>query len=199
MLFYAVQLLGGVGVATSVVVRSSTDVVRPPELGQVSVMEFVEVPTFRWQDPKCTYYGVVTPFARTWREKVTSTTFAIDTDTYREPEPGKIAAYAILVNKRVCKDKPEPEYVELYKVSYALRGDYPKGIPYVFHGLPDANSDLRPQWLPQVVEAIRKASAINPDVKALVDFETQYYKTLKAAQMDNALQGAPEPADEESK
>lgn len=154
----------------TLVARNYLDDVPKPPLGGVEQIVFRD-PKF-WSDPECFYSGIVTPYVRDWEE-------TRDNGFSQEvvpPEPDKIAGYALVFNKKECKDKPA-EHI-LYVASWAARGRLDKGGKIQAAAV---YKDNRPNWLPQVIKTIEKAAATDKAAKEFLDFSAKAAADAKAA------------------
>lgn len=124
---------------------------------------------------KCEFHGVITPFVRDWpltrqdsdgREHVVS-----------PPAPDKIAGRVVIVNKRVCKDKP----VERMFYAGVTKVHGPVLIEILDMG--DVNyvsSKEQPKWLVQGLDRFQRiADAGDPAAKAFLDYSAEDVKLAR--------------------
>jgi hypothetical protein len=154
------------GKALGITLFTLADVSLPPQLGQVAPLEMSSAAyvTIRvrpkTEEERCRYSGIVTPYEQLWEERVTS--FGIDSVT--PPQPGKIAAYALIINRKDCEGRP-PE--AMFRVATHRRtlfnGDVlGEGAQYVVLELGQLPEAGRPKWVPQVLERLTQAASNNP-------------------------------------
>lgn len=162
----------------------------PTTLDTVAYVQFTEDEGFfsYFGDPyqKCRYLGMLVPYERDWTEVEGRN----GTEFVREPELGKIEAYAVVVNRKVCPGQ-DPEPVLL------IANDYPAPWLKNFHertiaaSSPDnANPDNVPKWYPQAVRRIYEAVDTNPEAKKFVEFNLALAKTAKPEAAGPAVEAA---------
>jgi hypothetical protein len=145
----------------------------PAKLGEVVEVSFLQS---GWSD--CRFKGVMTPYERDWTETVREHD---GTERTIPPDPGKIEAWAILINKKECPGKSvEP------MLRYAVRTPVLfnktkmlKHYPIKSFSLVGLKEELRPKWLPQVQSAVESSADTNPVSKAFVDFIPEIEKAAK--------------------
>lgn len=121
-------------------------------------------------DGKCSYAGMVVPFDRTWPEEV-------DRGGERvilPPEPGKIAGYVAIINRKTCKGK-EAEVilragiVRTRTLLFGSRG--PQVDKHTFFPAGDmleTPAEKIQPWLPQVIERLERLGEHDKAAKALL-------------------------------
>jgi len=131
------------------------------------------------EDGKCKYTGYLTPYEKTWED-------VIERDGARTvipAEPGKIAGYAIVLNKKSCPDgKVEPMF-RVAECSTALFGRSWMYKQYAVVGrqYSETHPDFHPKWVPQVMETLTTLSANDAGVKEFLDFTAAAAKKANTA------------------
>ena len=138
-----------------------------------------------WRDDgegKCTFEGVAVPYARDWEEVVKTA----DKEVVMPAEPDKRAAYAILVNRKLCQGKAPEAILRAGALIGARRGLFDnekKAIGasnFAAGDLLQTPTDKQPKWLAQVVARVeRVAAAGDPKAKTFLQAST--------AELDAAL------------
>lgn len=188
MLFNLV--IAGATAMADIALLSAVDTPLPQLQGVVKV-EFREEPVsalegFGLRDTSkfCKYTGVAVPFERTW-EEVQKNSF-LPIETVLPPEPGKIAGYALLVNKKQCPGKAEETMLRVATLNEAptsrFKGTLMFGHQFVFQQLDTMHVDFRPKWLEQVTEVLAKAEATNSVAKQFLTETRQAAEAAKQAQ-----------------
>lgn len=139
-----------------------------------------------WRDDgkgKCSYTGVLVPYARTWSEEVRRGEEVI----ILPPEPDKIAGYVVVTNRKVCEGK-EPESILRAGTPSTRKPFFGKrqvDLHTFFQAgdMLDTPPDQVPPWMPQVIQ--RMALLAKTDSKAAA--------FMKAArpEIDKAMPGLP--------
>lgn len=123
-----------------------------------------------WRDDgegKCTFEGVAVPYVRDWAEVVQQG----DREIVVPAEPDKRAAYAILVNRKLCQGKAPEAILRAGALIGARRGLFDnekKAIGasnFAAGDLLQTPADKQPKWLAQVVGRIERVAAAG-DAKA---------------------------------
>lgn len=142
----------------------------PIQLGGAVELRFVRE---WWRDDgdgKCSYAGMVVPFDRTWPEEV-------DRGGERvilPPEPGKIAGYVAIINRKTCKGK-EAEVilragiVRTRTLLFGSRG--PQVDKHTFFPAGDmleTPAEKIQPWFPQIVERLERLSEQDGAAKAFI-------------------------------
>lgn len=163
-----------------------------PRAGEVAYVSFhIDK---RKEDGACKFTGLMTPYERDWVATVDNGI----TEQQLPPEPGKVAGYAVVINKKACPGKPDEAMLSTAEAIPVVRfsADNPRKIPL----LPSAHlqavsvagkkeSEL-PKWLPQVMKTIEAAAETSKDAKAFVEFSRE---AAKAGKVANTEEGAPKP------
>lgn len=151
-----------------------------PALGKVTNIMFREegynlfnLSTPPSEDGKCKYTGLAVPYERTWEEVVESS----GVQTVIPPEPGKLAGYAILINKKTCLGQ---EPVAMFRVStrdergvFFNKGTMQKAYPIVSSQLSSLREDQRPKWLAQVMQTVATQAETNPAASEFLAYTKQ--------------------------
>lgn len=130
---------------------------------------FVEVKLHReyWRDDgkgKCSFGGVLVPYARTWRQEVRRG----DEVVILPPEPDKIIGYVVVVNRKICDGK-EAEAILRAGTPMTRKpffGNRQVDMHTFFQAgdMLETPPDKMPPWMPQVIE--RMALLAKTDNKA---------------------------------
>lgn len=155
-LFYAGAL------ALSVNLVHLNDIPFPTELETAVTVEFE---TAGW-GKSCNYSGLMVPYERDWEEPVSSN-FESGMETVRPAEPGKIEAYAFVINRKVCPDTGE-EATLLITDHYPFLDHFHERM-LTFSSLP-AKAENYPRWYPQVIAKISRLSSTNSAAKTFMEF-----------------------------
>lgn len=120
------------------------------------------------EESACAFEGVLIPWARTWEQKTTSG----GSESVLPPEPNKIAGYAAVVYSKKCPGQPEQKILHMGPQEDLAMA---QGKAVVVNNMPartldllSANQDLRPQWVPQVVERATKLASVNSAAKSFI-------------------------------
>lgn len=155
------------------------DIPFPKELETASYVEFT--PTV-WGNPDkhCRYHGLMVPYERDW-EEAASSNFESGMETVRPPEPGKIEAYAFIINRKVCPESGE-EATLLITNHYPLISHFHER-DLSFTSLPE-KVENQPKWYPQVVAKISRLAATNPAAKTFMEFSQSASDKISKKQKD---------------
>lgn len=138
----------------STIARAKSDIETKIGIRVYAIEMFEQRPM--WVTP-CEYTGVLVEYARDWDE--------LDElgHVVRMAEPSKPAGYALLLNKEMCPDK-EPENILKTGTRSGLISEYVirKGHGHIAMNYLSTNSDMRPKWMPQVIETIKTEATTNP-------------------------------------
>lgn len=184
-MFELVNLVFSLGLLTAqalnITLHTQKDVILPP-MGQVALIELSSAPYVlvrlrpKTEEERCRYTGLVAPYERTWEEETES--FGIK--TVHLPEPGKIAGYAIVVNRKDCEGRePEPmfrvstHYRTLFNSDKLMEGATLVSVDLA--GLPE---EKRPKWVAQFLETTLIAAESNPYAKEFMAFSEQTLKRV---------------------
>lgn len=169
-MFDLMNLLWNVGMAAGkalgITLFALSDVNLPQQLDQIAPIEmssaaYVSIRVRpKTDEERCRYSGVVVPYEQLWEERVTS--FGIETVT--PPQPGKIAAYAIIINRKDCEGRqPEAMFrVATHRPTMFNSGTLGEGASYVVLQLGSLPESARPRWVPQVLEKLTEAAKSDP-------------------------------------
>ena len=196
-MFALIDLVFQVGMATGkalgITLFVLSDVSLPQQLGQVAPVEMSSAAyvTIRvrpkTEEERCRYSGVVVPYERLWEERVVSS----GSETVIPPEPGKIAGYAIVINRKDCDDR-QPEAMLRVATHYRplfnsnVLGE---GASYVVLPLDSLPESTRPKWVPQVMETLAEAAASDSVAQEFLRFNaesSQLAAEAKAAEASSA-------------
>lgn len=174
-LAFAAINIGGNALLGNVTLYNLKDVPLPP-LGGVAVVAFREKPMglnslFETEADKaaqCKFTGLMVPFDRTWTE----IRRVGDSEIEDAPEPGKISAYAIVLNQKVCPGVA-PEPVMLFAQRPGFRTLFNSDVMlhshnYVFQPAQVLTEQNKPRWIEQVEERIRLAADSDPNARVFV-------------------------------
>ena len=148
-----------------------------PAAGQVVKVEFRPGTAIWNKTYKCRYHGLLVPFERDWEEEMGG----FENKTMRPPEPGKLAGYAIVINKLACPGK-DAEFVMNTATHWSTA---PAGRPllelrtFASVGL-NPNPELRPKWFSQVLRTIEVTAEKDQVAKEFVEFSRVGQEMLKA-------------------
>lgn len=156
-------LLAGMSVA-NIMLYVDEDVVVPPGLDQVVAVSFHRE---WWRDESdCRFYGVAVPFSRTWEEHYQHG----DVETTSAPEPDTRAGIALVINRKICPGKADEAIFRTSDIWHGrVTNIYRKSQHYSIE-VASLREDLRPKWLPQVMERIEKSSSTNLAAKNFLEF-----------------------------
>lgn len=149
---------------------------------------FVELKMHReyWRDDgngKCSYEGVLVPYARTWPEVVRRG----DDEITLPPEPDKIAGYVAVANRKICKDQ-EPVSIlragtpSTRKPFFGTR-QVDKHTFFQSGDMMDTPADKIPLWFPQVIERMAILAKTDPKAEAFI--------VKSRPELDKVLPGLP--------
>ncbi len=145
---------------------------------------------------KCTFEGVAVPYVRDWEEVVQQG----DREVVIPAEPDKRAAYAILVNRKLCQGKAPEAILRAGALIGARRGLFDnekKAIGasnFAAGDLLQTPPDKQPKWLSQVVGRIeRVAAAGDVKAKAFLDTSVAELDVALPARAAGRKKGAEEP------
>jgi len=180
------------GKAMGITLFALSDVGLPQQLGQVAPIEmssaaYVSIRVRpKTEEERCRYSGVVVPYEQLWEERVTS--FGVDSVV--PPQPGKIAAYAVIINRKDCEARP-PE--AMFRVATHRRtmfnGDVlGEGAQYVVLELGRMPQDSRPKWVPQVLEKLALAAKTDPMAAEFLRFTEEGAKAAVTATASGVTQ-----------
>jgi hypothetical protein len=132
---------------------------------------------------KCSFNGVLVPFARTWPEEMRRG----DETVVLPPEPDKIAGYVVVVNRKVCDGKA-PESILRAGIPSTRKpffGNRQVDIHTFFQAgdMLETPADKMPPWMPQVIE--RMAMLAKTDKRA------QSFIVNSLPELNKALAGLP--------
>lgn len=145
----------------------------PDQLGGVSYVQ-AERGNYRELNEKCTYDGVIVPFARTWEEEDKATGFM------RKPDPDTIAGYAVLFYQKTCEGKVEP-VLRMGQTPGLIRAAFNKGERTDVDEYDFSKPEKLPKWLDQVKVALSLNQATSPRAaQALYSINSEGKKLLKA-------------------
>ena len=196
-MFALIDLVFQVGMATGkalgITLFVLPDVNLPQQLGQVAPVEMSSAAyvTIRvrpkTEEERCRYSGVVVPYERLWEERVISS----GSKTVIPPEPGKIAGYAIVINRKDC-DGHQPEARLRVATHYRtlFNGNVlGEGASYVVLPLDSLPESTRPKWVPQVMETLAEAATSDSVAQEFLRFNeesSQVAAEAKAAEASSA-------------
>lgn len=188
-MFDAIDLLFKIGIAAGkalgITLFTLADVNLPQQLDQIASVEMSSAAYVairvrpKTEEEQCRYSGVVVPYEQLWEERTTS--FGIETVT--PPQPGKIAAYAIIINRKDCEGRqPEAMFrVATHRRTMFNSGTLGEGASYVVLQLGSLPESARPKWVPQVVEKLAEAAKSDPIAKDFVRFIEESVKAAAEA------------------
>ena len=147
----------------------------PPKLDGVALeMSFVREWWREDGDGKCAYKGMLIPFDRTWPEEVRQG----DESVTIPPEPGKIAGYVALINRKECKGK-ETEVIlragltRTRTLLFGSRGpQVDKHMFFPAGDLMETPADKIQPWLNQVVGRLEAMGAQDARYKDFLALST---------------------------
>lgn len=149
--FLNVVFAGATAISPALPMLMDKQLVMPKQqLGAVAEVGFHR----HWtaSDSDCRYSGVVVSYARDWEEIQGG-----DMERRLPSEPDKVAGYAVLLDKRVCKDgKPQPvSYIGDAGPSRVIA----EGRRVDVHDLTTLPKEQHPRWLLQVGKAVEMHAA----------------------------------------
>lgn len=184
----------GASALVDVKLYNTQDVALPQNLGQAVPVMFREegynlfsMGTPPSEDGKCKYTGYAVPFERTWED----VTERDGQRTVIPAEPGKIANYALVLNKKTCPDgKVEPMFRVAERTGTLFnRGQMLKGYAVLGRQYSEIPADFRPKWVPQVLDTLTTLSARDADILAFMDYTKAAAE--KAAPRKSAAETSP--------
>lgn len=120
------------------------------------------------EEGACAFEGVLIPWTRTWEQK----TMSGGVESVLPPEPNKIAGYAAVVYSKKCPDQPAQKILH---VGPQEDIGMTQGKAVVVNNMPartmdlfSSNQNLRPQWVPQVVERATQLATSNRAAKIFI-------------------------------
>lgn len=191
-MFELANLLWSVGMAAGkalgITLFALSDITLPQQLDQVAPIEmssaaFVTIRVRpKTEEERCRYSGVVVPYEQLWEERTTS--FGIESVT--PPQPGKIAAYGIIINRKDCEGRqPEAMFrVATHRPTMFNSGILGEGAHYSVLQLNSLPESARPKWVPQVVEKITEVAKSDPVAKEFIRFTEDSAKAAVEAKAD---------------
>lgn len=194
-MFEVINLLWSVGVATGkalgITLFALSSVNLPQRLDQVAAIEMSSAPYVairvraKTAEEQCRYSGVVVPYEQLWEER-TSNAFGVETVT--PPQPGKIAAYAIVINRKDCEGRPSEA---MFRVATHRRtmfnGDIlGEGAQYAVLQLGGMPESARPRWVPQVMDRVVEVAQRDPVAKEFLRFLEESAKAEANAKATDA-------------
>lgn len=149
----------------------------PQQLGQVASIQMTTAAPVAFcirpktAEEQCVYQGVIVPYEQLWEERTTN---VLGIETVTPPQPGKIAAYAIVVNRKDCEGR-QPEAMFRVNTHLALfhKETVFEGVQFAvvdYANLPEAE---RPKWIPQVLQTLNAAAATQPAAQKFVQFSAE--------------------------
>ncbi len=176
-MFSMIQLIAEVvyaGVMITVGMISTESYLLPAK-EQVIPVVFNEVRPI-WVNP-CKYSGVLVPFERDWEERNTDHD---GHETIIPADPGPIAGYGILLNKKGCPGEAT-EHVSMYITKHGENTIIPEKTKYVASDLSSLKEEMKPKWLPQVNRILEAQAESNPVVASFFEFSKQNTKAVETA------------------
>jgi len=173
-----VDLLFKVGVAAGkalgITLYALSDVSLPP-LHQVVPIEMSSAPYVairvrpKTEEERCLYSGVVVPYEQLWEERTKN---SFGGETLVPPQPGQVAAYALVINRKDCEGrKPEAMFrVATHRRTMFNSERLMEGASYAVLDVGGMSTDARPKWLQQVLETIEGAAKDNPVAQQFTEF-----------------------------
>jgi hypothetical protein len=149
---------------------------------------FVELKLHReyWREDgkgKCSFEGVLVPFARTWSEEVRRR----DQVVILPPEPDKIAGYVVIANRKVCQGKTTEAVLRAGTPSTRkpFFGNRQVDMHTFFPAgdMLETPPDKMPPWMPQSVDRLA--------MLAKTDKRAERFISESAAELNKALPGLP--------
>lgn len=157
------DLLNVVGTVAIHTLTITMQVVTPIPMGkQLNEVTPVELKRGGLLVENCKFYGAMVPYERTWPVEID--------DTVLPPEPGKIAGYGMLINKKVCEGKA-PENVTLAD-SFHLKlwgSRFQEGFPVNAVVLDRFESTENLLWVTPVMEVLRDKAETDAAARAFLD------------------------------
>lgn len=188
-MFDVIDLIFKVGMAAGkalgITLFALSDVTLPQQLDQIAPIEmssaaYVSIRVRpKTEEERCRYSGIVVPYEQLWEERTTS--FGIETVT--PPQPGKIAAYAIIINRKDCEGRqPEAMFrVATHWPTMFNGGALGEGAQYVALQLGSLPESARPKWVPQAMEKLAEAAKSDPVAKEFMRFTEASVKAVAEA------------------
>lgn len=120
------------------------------------------------EESACVFDGVLIPWARTWEQKTVSG----GVESVLPPEPSKVAGYAAVVYSKKCPGQSEQKILHAGPQEDVLMAQGKAGVlnnrPARTMDLFSSNQDLRPEWVPQVVERAIGLASSNRAAKSFI-------------------------------
>lgn len=140
-------------VAPPIPVMVDETAIAPKALGETVQVRFYR----HWlaSDSDCKYFGLALPYARDW-ELIEN-----EGQVYERrlpPEPNKIIGYAVVVDKKVCKDGVPQPVAYLGSTSGGWGGKIYEGSRVDISDLTKTPEANLPQWYPQVRKVLEALS-----------------------------------------
>lgn len=192
-MFDLANLLWNVGMAAGkalgITLFALSDVTLPQQLDQIAPIEMSSAAYVairvrpKTEEERCRYTGVVVPYEQLWEER-TSNAFGIETVT--PPQPGKIASYAIVINRKDCEGRqPEAMFrVATHRPTMFNSGTLGEGASYIVLQLGSLPESTRPKWVPQVMEKLAEAAKTDQVAKDFMRFIEESAKAAAEAKAD---------------
>ena len=190
-MFGLLNLLGNVvqltGKALGISLYLLADVHLPMQLDTVTTVEMsTAAPVLFRVRPKtdeeqCRYSGLIVPYEQLWEERTTNA-FGIETVT--PPQPGTIAGYAVIINRKDCEGR-DPE--AMLRVNTFNRKWEKIQLGYNFWMMPPEAmpEEARPKWLAQVAEKVPDIAEKQSIAKDFLRFNEEHSRTdVTAAKSD---------------
>ena len=190
---FALDLLFSLAVATAKNLTTHlmlTQVLYFPAPDAFSFIETRPVASYFSKVRECRYTGLVVPYERTWEMPAPH-----EENTMLPPEPGKVAGYAFVMNKKWCPDSGTEKVL--------LLGDHPDPVKPGYFMLPsrdfyvsgmEQDKEKSPKWLSQVLARIERGAEVDPKAKAFLEFSSSPEPTTTPTPASNvpaAPSGAP--------
>lgn len=159
----------------STIARANHDVPVQPGVKVYAFEMFEQRPL--WVTP-CQYSGVIVEYAQDWDQ------VAEDGHVVRKANPDKMAGYALLLNKEQCPDEEPADILKVGSQEFNSLFGPPKYAIRKGHGRTAVNyyglhGDMRPKWMPGVVETIKAEASSNPAAAAfLAQMQERSYSNL---------------------
>lgn len=141
------------------------------------------------EESACVFDGVLIPWVRTWKQK----TISGGVQSVLPPDPKKIAGYAAVVYSKKCPGQPEQKILHVGPQEDVLMTQRKAAVlnnrAARTMDLFSSNQDLRPKWVPQVVERATKLASSNGAAKSfIVSAQDQLAELLP--EQSNAIRAA---------
>lgn len=166
----------GVMLVSSINLYSEADFKFPEQMDAV-----VEVSAHRewWREDgkgKCSFKGIMVPFARDWDE--------VDESTYppitRAATPDKREGHVIVINRKVCKSDQGDVVTPMFSAGPIWRtwNDFKEMHQVVVQDMVAMKPENKPQWLPGVMARIERVAATDPAAKEFLGYLAASAETL---------------------